>query len=256
MFSNLRQIPMNAASQLLDFVNEREINFNVNEKISCFNPTENDIKLLLYTRNNPSITLNPRNPKQIDPNKRIIIIIHGWFSNPSTFGFPNLRDAYLKRYDANVILLDWSNLAWNTYPTAFCFIPKVARIIGNLLCNIKRRNGMSLNNVHLVGHSFGAQMSSFISQFTYATCREKIGRITAMDPAKPIYQKLPESQRLDRDDATFIDVIHTNQGLFGYVGDCGHVDFYVNCGSIQPGCPNINPAHVINNPIAAGDLNN
>ena len=46
---------------------------------------------------------------------------------------------------------------------------------------------------------------------------------------------------LDPSDALFVDVIHTNGGYdgwghLGYLGSCGHVDFYPNGGSAQPAC--------------------
>lgn len=45
-----------------------------------------------------------------------------------------------------------------------------------------------------------------------------------------------EESRLDETDAEFVDVIHTCAGLAGYVKPLGHIDFYPNGGSSQPGC--------------------
>lgn len=41
---------------------------------------------------------------------------------------------------------------------------------------------------------------------------------------------------LDDTDAHFVDIIHTGAGILGQWGPTGHVDFYVNGGSSQPGC--------------------
>lgn len=60
---------------------------------------------------------------------------------------------------------------------------------------------------------------------------------TGTDPALPGFEKATADKRLSSDDATFVDIVHTNQGVFGYLGDIGHVDFYVNGGGpTQPAC--------------------
>lgn len=63
-----------------------------------------------------------------------------------------------------------------------------------------------------------------------------IARITGLDPAGPLYEGQPPSERLDKSDATFVDVVHTNTVLSGYAASLGHVDFYVNGGQTQPDC--------------------
>lgn len=42
--------------------------------------------------------------------------------------------------------------------------------------------------------------------------------------------------KLDASDAHFVDVIHTNALLQGKIERCGHADFYMNGGVMQPGC--------------------
>ncbi|KAF2896692.1 hypothetical protein ILUMI_09489 [Ignelater luminosus] len=134
-------------------------------------------------------------------------------------------------------MLDWSGLALRDYLTSVCFLPKIARIVAGFLCGINNQRKMSLRSVHLVGISLGGQMSGLIGQETKSICKEDIGRITALDPAGPLFQGLPVSQRVDKTDAIFVDVIHTNKGVLGYYGNCGDVDFYPNCGIRQNGCP-------------------
>ncbi|KAE8739312.1 hypothetical protein FOCC_FOCC015190 [Frankliniella occidentalis] len=65
----------------------------------------------------------------------------------------------------------------------------------------------------------------------------------ALDPAgaKAPFLGFPH---LVREDALFVDVIHTDAGTTfgtsGYDGDCGHIDFWPNNGrAIQPGCENV-----------------
>lgn len=66
-------------------------------------------------------------------------------------------------------------------------------------------------------------------------------RITGLDPAGPLFfpdlpMILPENH-LSEDDATFVDIVHTDTGGYGYPLQTGAADFYVNSGyRFQPGC--------------------
>lgn len=57
-----------------------------------------------------------------------------------------------------------------------------------------------------------------------------------MDPALPGFVTVDKYNKLDADDAKFVDIIHTNAFMQGKVEQSGDVDFYVNGGVIQPGC--------------------
>jgi hypothetical protein len=60
-------------------------------------------------------------------------------------------------------------------------------------------------------------------------------RITGLDPAGPVYDKLTSAERLDQNDADLVDVLNTNS-VFGIVQSLGHKNFYPNGGNRQPGC--------------------
>lgn len=92
----------------------------------------------------------------------------------------------------------------------------------------------SLNNIHLIGHSLGAHVSggagSLIANQTKYNGK-KIGRISGLDPAGPLFDKvfLGEStqRRLQYGDADFVDVYHTARWTYGtsQTSD-GDVDFF------------------------------
>lgn len=63
-----------------------------------------------------------------------------------------------------------------------------------------------------------------------------IPRITGLDPALPGFITMNNDDKLDRTDAKFVDVYHTNAFVQGKVENSGHVDFFINGGVIQPGC--------------------
>ena len=63
-----------------------------------------------------------------------------------------------------------------------------------------------------------------------------------LDPAGPLFHSLPERDVLDKNDAQFVDIIHTDAGgraglHSGISRILGHVDFFPNGGNAQPGCP-------------------
>lgn len=61
--------------------------------------------------------------------------------------------------------------------------------------------------------------------------------VTGLDPASPMFNTFVLSNEvLDKSDALFVDVLHTNIGLKGKYVPLGHVDFYANNGAFQPGC--------------------
>ena len=57
-----------------------------------------------------------------------------------------------------------------------------------------------------------------------------------MDPAGLFFTNVDLEDRLDQSDADYVDVIHTDAGGFGSFQNVGHIDFFPNGGSKQPGC--------------------
>lgn len=62
--------------------------------------------------------------------------------------------------------------------------------------------------LHLIGHSLGAhivgQTARLLRNFM------QVDRITGLDPAHPCFENNSASLRLNKADAKFVDVIHTN----------------------------------------------
>ena len=60
--------------------------------------------------------------------------------------------------------------------------------------------------------------------------------LSGLDPASLYFITDRTSFRLDESDAQYVDVIHTDAGVFGTTLASGHTDFWPNGGSSQPGC--------------------
>lgn len=58
--------------------------------------------------------------------------------------------------------------------------------------------------------------------------------ISALDPAGPLWGS--DNNKLHIDDGQYVEVIHTNTGMYGYYEPLGDADYYPNGGSGMPGC--------------------
>ncbi|PSN40709.1 hypothetical protein C0J52_13759 [Blattella germanica] len=97
--------------------------------------------------------------------------------------------------------------------------------------------GASPSNFHLAGISLGAHAAAYTAKRIPG-----IGRLTGLDPAYFYFEGQSSEVRIDKTDAVFVDVVHTNGNPtipyagFGMSFPVGHVDFYFNGGWNQPGC--------------------
>lgn len=102
---------------------------------------------------------------------------------------------------------------------------------------------MEPTKIHIIGFSLGAQVAGAAGMIYHKKSGSKFGRITGLDPAGPGFDPQPNADnKLDKDDAEFVDVIHTCSGKLGITEAVGTADFYVNGGSKQPECANLGSA--------------
>ncbi|XP_071118677.1 pancreatic triacylglycerol lipase-like [Haliotis cracherodii] len=166
------------------------------------------------------------------------IIIHGYKRGGNSSWVQNCKDAFLRQGDINVIIVDWRRGA-----VAGDYNQAVAntRLVGiqlRFIVDMLIEAGLKTKDVHLIGHNLGAH----IAGYTGWLMRGNIARISGLDPAGPNYDHATHVLKLDKTDAMFVDVSHTNDGFLGQELASGDVDFYVNGGKAQPGCPTTAPA--------------
>lgn len=108
------------------------------------------------------------------------VLIHGWQSSPKSNTIQDIKDAYLKREDCNVIgmnirnsivcltliyvvlvcmnvtAVDWSSLASNAYyATPAKQTKDVGQYTAEMIDYLCQQRGASTNSFHIVGHSLG-----------------------------------------------------------------------------------------------------
>ncbi|XP_037951555.1 phospholipase A1-like [Teleopsis dalmanni] len=204
-----------------------------------------DIKFLLYTSKNSNKPQNlhlgdERRLTKSNFNLRqpLAIYLHG-FSESATGknqSSQQLKDAFLKTGNYNVILVDWSPLtAVPWYANAVENLPVAGRYIARFLRFLIAR-GYPVKFIHLIGFSLGAEVAGFAGK-QLQEWGVTLPRITGLDPALPLFEDGSTNRRLGPTDARFVDIIHTDGGILGNPEAMGHADFYPNGGRpLQPGC--------------------
>ncbi|XP_054163851.1 pancreatic lipase-related protein 2-like [Oppia nitens] len=228
--------------------------------ISCVpqSPQLIGTQFLFYSRDNPNDpqiidALNTKSYKNIDfdPKLNTKIVIHGYKAGILEYGFQHnsfevVKDGIIFNEESNVILVQWMGGANGLYfqSVANCRVvgAQIALLINHL---IKKRNAKP-ELFHLIGFSLGAHISGYTGKLV-----ANLGRITALDTAKPYFDGVSHSIRLSSEDALFIDALHTDNDI-GSMNATGNIDIYFNGGEQQPGCSHQIFDTVINEGILYG----
>ncbi|XP_055857623.1 pancreatic triacylglycerol lipase-like [Episyrphus balteatus] len=177
-------------------------------------------------------------PPWVDPGNQYKLIIHGYGGGFEYQQTKALHLEYLKYNSTNVITVDWGTLAAvPCYPSAAVNTIQAGECIATFLMQLAAGNTeFDPNKLHIIGFSLGAHVAGFASNALERLTGKKVKRITGLDPALPFFATSQNDLKLDSSDAEFVDVVHTNAGIYGKIESCGHVDFYMNGGQMQPAC--------------------
>ncbi len=147
-----------------------------------------------------------------------------------------LKNAFLQtNLSINIIIVNWGPLSTPLPPeeTAWLYylvppnVPIVAKRLAQFIIFLWKTNFIKkLRDVYIIGHSLGAHVAGLAGREIYLKTNTKIGRITGLDPAGPLYFPSFPNKNLMKDNALFVDIIHTNAGLLGSLTNDGHVDVW------------------------------
>ncbi|XP_067620004.1 uncharacterized protein [Eurosta solidaginis] len=170
---------------------------------------------------------NPFNPTRI--------LIHGWLGGSTAGVYQTLVPEYLRQGNGNynVFTVDWGRGAVADYLTASYRVKPVGKVLAKFIDFLQREAGMRFEDLHLIGFSMGAHIAGIAGKHLESG---RLPLIYALDPALPFFRYDSFDDRIAITDADYVEVVHTSVGSYGYDRPLGHVDFYVNYGSAQPGC--------------------
>ncbi|XP_040575800.2 pancreatic lipase-related protein 2, partial [Lepeophtheirus salmonis] len=193
-----------------------------------------DLHMWLYTRNNPEEPevfkyneAGKLKDSNFNPSKLTRMVVHGFGGDCNLTWIVQMRRDLLNESDINLFCADWrKGTIYPDYGQGAANTQIAGKMIAIFFNNVSEIFQPIGPNLHLIGFSFGAQVCSFAGS-NIKNC----SRITGLDPAGPSFREHNTSFRLDKSDADFVDVIHTNgvyftKGGIGLLEVSGHVDFY------------------------------
>ncbi|OXA44689.1 putative endothelial lipase [Folsomia candida] len=146
----------------------------------------------------------------------------------------------------NFIFVDWTALSGNVifpldlpllYPIAVKNVAAGGKRLANFIEWLYYDGSINLDRIHLVGISLGAHLVGRAgAEMQLIMGGRKLPRITGLDPAGPLYYPSHPDWNIDKSDASFVDIYHSNAGFYGESTLGGHVDFILNNGHAQPEC--------------------
>ncbi|EDV53482.1 nascent polypeptide-associated complex subunit alpha, muscle-specific form [Drosophila erecta] len=199
----------------------------------------NTVNFYLYTQQNPSTgqqikatqasidasNFNPKNPTRIT--------IHGWNSNYKDGVNTRIADAWFQYGDYNMIAVDWARGRSLEYATSVAGAPGAGKKIAALVDFLVEGYGMRLDTLEIVGFSLGAHVAGHTAKQVASGI---VGKVVGLDPASPLISYSNTEKRLSRDDALYVESVHTNGAVLGFSQPIGKAAFYMNGGRSQPGC--------------------
>lgn len=130
-------------------------------------------------------------------------------------------------------MVDWGTLALKDYKSATLNVFDIGFTVATLIKSLEKMDGrFNRTQVTIAGYSLGAHAAGYAGHLLNG----ELGEIIALDAAGPLFTipaDVTDAFRLDKEDARFVQVMHTSMGTLGTHMKSGHADFYPN-GGVSP----------------------
>uniref|UniRef100_A0A182J5J4 NEDD8-activating enzyme E1 catalytic subunit n=1 Tax=Anopheles atroparvus TaxID=41427 RepID=A0A182J5J4_ANOAO len=166
-----------------------------------------------------------------------VILVTGWTSNVNepNRAIDTIYNAYKARGGYNFVVIDTAEYVDTLYTWSAFNTNDLGKGLADGLKGLIKY--VPLEKIHLIGHSLGAHIVGAAGRYFQYSTNKTIPRITGLDPANPCFNEGESLSGIQRGDAEFVDIIHTNAKVLGKRDPIGDADFYPNgVVSVQPGC--------------------
>lgn len=116
----------------------------------------------------------------------------------------------MQKQSVNLLVVDWREPGLLLYTQTVALIPRIAEKIVEILDKFLKATNTTPEKLHVIAHSLGCHVAAAVGRYYNGT----IDRLTALDPAGPLYFNNPPG-RISKEDAKFVDVIHTAANTLG-----------------------------------------
>lgn len=180
--------------------------------------------------------------KNLKKNRKFVLFVGGFKSQIHKRTEEQIRQAYATYPDSYLIIPDHSQYTnvepgmIKGYERAVTHVHYIGKALGQMLVEIVK-GGIRPKNIHCVGHSLGGQIFAHTGETFTSITGQKIGRITALDPAGPCFSRSLIQNQIRSGVADYVEVFHCNSGMLGSSSILADVDYLVNKkGESQPSC--------------------
>lgn len=191
-----------------------------------------DFVITLYNLNELSGRVirdfNPNENIKLIGDKEVRVLIPGYNCYNITLDF--IKDEYLKKLNLNVFTIKWIR---ELIPTPE-YLYHVKNRIFNFISNLMITNNIKQNKVVLVGLGIGAHIAGDVGR---SLAPLKFRAIIGLDPDWLFFEDSSNNKRISSNDAEYVEIIHTSEGLRGFEERLGYSDFFLNY-QYQYGCLN------------------
>ncbi|EDV33290.2 uncharacterized protein Dana_GF23710 [Drosophila ananassae] len=180
------------------------------------------------------------------------LMVHGWMSQSRGSFNRDIKDAYLKKGEYNVIVADWSASSANiNYFSVVTLIETFGAQLAQFVRSLHREFDADFDSIYLIGHSLGAQIAGSAGKRLKP---DQVNTIFALDPAGPKFRHRTAEFRIDPTDAKYVESMHTSAN-FGFRRPTGSATFYPNYGAYQRSCYYLGCSHIRSYQMFAESIN-